>query len=180
MSSECENTANDKVSTNEISDYIWATKEFEPSLPLLSKKWLLRRGRLAGKNKSRTMPSQTYEKMLNDKNRVIGLKRSEENYTRIEDNIEILQQQIEKETNLEKQAELHALKEVGKFLIEFGPIVLTQCAGEVYEEAKNNYVSNFKGSQRNAPLAAFSSHFHIILTFNRSTSKGKLILSRIE
>jgi hypothetical protein len=44
----CKNTANDTVSNNEILEKNRKTKEFvsqfEPSFPLLSKKWFIRRG----------------------------------------------------------------------------------------------------------------------------------------
>ena len=144
----CKNTANDTVSNNEILEKNRKTKEFlsqfEPSLPLLSKKWFIRRGRLACKNRSRTMHSQTFNKTLNEKNQVIGLKRDVENNATIQDNVKFLQQQIEKETNLERHAELHAIKEVGKFITEFGPIVSTQRAGKVHEEEKNKILKNLQ------------------------------------
>ena len=176
----CKNTASDTVSNNEILEKHRKTKEFfsqfEPSLPLLSKKWFIRRGRLACKNRSRTMHSQTFNKTLNEKNQVIGLKRDVENNATIQDNVKFLQQQIEKETNLERHAELHAIKEVGKFITEFGPIVSTQRAGKVHEEAKNKILKNLQTkSKKRTSIAVFFPDFHVILTFNRSTSKGKPI-----
>jgi hypothetical protein len=39
---------------------------------------------------------------------------------------------------------LHAIKEVGKFITEFGPIVSTQRAGKVHEEAKNKILKNLQ------------------------------------
>ena len=62
---------------------------------------------------------------MNEKNQVIGLKRDVENNATIQDNVKFLQQQIEKETNLERHAELHVIKKVGKFITEFGPIIST-------------------------------------------------------
>ena len=157
--------------------------EFEQSMPLLTSKWFIRRGRLASKNRSRTRQSQTFDKRVNEKNRVIGVKRGEKHIEgTIEDNAKVLEQQIENETNQDKRAELYAIKAVAMFLMEYGPIISTQLAGKVHRDSKNEFLNNLetKSEKRTSSSLFFKFSRHLDIQQIYIQGKAYIVENRVK
>ena len=108
----------------------------ETALPCLSKGWYQRRGRLCGKNISRKAHSSITEKLIVS-NEIIAVQKPSTGKS-IKDSLQHLSDQLHMEVNKKKCAELHGLIKVAELLLNSGPIVSTQEAGEVLNKERNS------------------------------------------
>ena len=136
---------------------------FQARLPYLSKKWYQRRGRLATKNDARRVKASNTEKLyLNDE--VVALQKPSTGKC-IEECMQYLSDKLQKETNIKKRAELHALTKVGEFILMSGPIISTQEAGNMYTKEKQLFLGQaeitIKRKSSSYLFSVFSPHLDI-------------------
>ena len=110
---------------------------FESCMPLLSHGWFIRRGWLARKNKSCAIQLQATKKIILN-SQIIAVRKDGEDGNMIKESVKILRKKLEEEKVPDKRAELQALIEVGRFMVESGPLVSTQ---EFIRQRKKNSFS---------------------------------------
>jgi hypothetical protein len=116
------------------------TLGYESSFSLLSKRWFNRRGLLANKNKARVARNQATIKKHFVDDELMSVESAYVNDNTIKESNAFLIKKMEDEKTIKGLAELHALTEVGKFIINDGVIVSTQEAGKVYFTKKTNFL----------------------------------------
>ena len=119
---------------------VWVHSQPQPCHPLpfpnVSAEWYKRQYTLATKNVSRKRYRQANTPKLDEEDSIMYVNRSQVEGTLLE-NIQTLIQRA-KETKDESSEKRHteALISVGKFILDHGPLVKTQDAGEVYKSKK--------------------------------------------
>lgn len=142
---------------------------FEVTLPCLSNGWYKRRGRLSAKNHNRRAQSSATKRIVvNDK--IIAVQNPPTGKG-IEESIQYLSDQMQKELNKNKRAELHAVIKVAEFFLNSGPIVPTQEAGKVYAKEKNLFLGlgfveeNLKKQKSSHLFNVLSRHLNVVQVY---------------
>lgn len=94
----------------------------------------------------------------------------------IEESIQHLSDKLQKETNIKKRSELHALAKVGEFMLTSGPIISTQEAGNIYTKEKQLFLGqaeNTKKRKSSSHLFSVFSHHLDIAQFYLNTLTEK-------